>query len=317
MSKQTRQKYTAKNYVFALFLFIAFGLIFYCIVDYISTPTEMATDTQVWTELETRGYAPHDLTQQYLEKEPNCGILKNITVQNDDIVIEFFVYKNDKKADSVWAKYRSFIREKELIPLSVTGRGNKTVYQTIADDEKYYAVIQVGNTLVYATGNEESMNDINSFLVSIGYLTPSKPSKPLSNEMRYVIAIFMYIIVLLPLTRLSLRWIWRLICKSAEITSKDLNLYEEETKHRFSFESTRYAYFSHKVKEPKRFKIMYLAYKAGFLPLYIAIFMNFISIFIDLGKINSDIFGLAAVFVVVASGFISVLYERIYLPLHK
>lgn len=313
MSKQPKQKYTAKDYIIALALFAAFGLIFYCIADYMSTPTDIATDAQVWAELESMGYVPYDLTQQHLEKEPNSGILKSIAVQKDDIEINFYVFTSDKRAESVWVEYRSFIRKKELNPLSVTGHGNRVVYQTIADDEKYYVIIRVGNTLVFATGNEESVGDINSFLVAIGYLNPSKPSKPPSNEVRYVIALCMELIVLLPLTRISLHWIWKLICKSAEITSKDLDLYEEETRHKFAFKYSRYGYFSQRVKNPKKFKLMYLAYKACFIPLYITLFLNFVSIFLNWSKAYTDSFALAAIFVIVGSGFLDAMYKKIYL----
>lgn len=313
---QSKYKYTIKNYIIALALFVTFGLAFWLIIDYESTPTDIATDAQVWNVLETSGYVPYDVTEKRLEKEPQCGILKSIITQKEDVQIEFHVFKSDKRAQSVWAKYYSYIRGEEFNPRSQTGRGNRVIYQTIAQG-KYYVIVRVGNTISFATSASENAGDINSFLISIGYLESSKPSKLLGNEVKYVIAIFMYIIVLLPLTRLSLRWIWKLICKSAEITSKDLDLYEEETKHRFSFESTRYGYFSQRVKNPKKFKLMYLAYKVGFLPLYIAIFMNFISIFIDVNTFNPDKFGLAAILIIIGSGFIEVLYERIYLPLNK
>lgn len=313
MSKQPKQKYTAKDYIIALALFAAFGLIFYCIADYMSTPTDIATDAQVWAELESMGYVPYDLTQQYLDKELNCGILKNITVQDDDLRIEFFVFKSDKKAADIWAEYRSFIREKELNPGSPAGRGNRVIYYAFAQDN-YYAIVRVGNTLVFAASDEENAGAVNSFLVSIGYLEPSKPSKLLSNEMmRYVIALCMELIVLLPLTRISLHWIWKLICKSAEITSKDLDLYGEETRHKFAFKYSRYGYFSQRVKNPKKFKLMYLAYKACFIPLYITLFLNFVSIFSNWSKAYTDSFALAAIFVIVGSGFLDAMYKKIYL----
>lgn len=316
MPKQTKQKYTAKNYIVALVLFAAFGLILYCIADYMSTPTDIATDSQVWTVLETSGYVPYDVTQKRLEKEPQCGILKSIIAQKEDVQIEFHVFKSDKRAQSVWAKYYSYIRGEEFNPRSQTGRSNRVIYQTIAQD-KYYVIVRVGNTISFATSDSENAGDINSFLISIGYLEPSKPSKPLSNEMRYVLALCMELIILLPLTRISLHWIWTLICKNAEITSEDLDLYGEETRHKFAFKYSRYGYFSQRVKNPKRFKIMYLAYKACFIPLYITLFLNFVSIFSDWSREYTDSFALAAIFVIVGSGFIEALYKRIYLPLPK
>lgn len=316
MSKQQKQKYTVKDYIIALVLFVAFGLAFWAIIDYESTPTDIATDTQVWDVLETSGYILSDVTQQRLEKEPQCGVLKSIVAQKEDIRIEFHVFESDKRAQSVWVNAYSFIRKKELNPHSQTGHGNRVIYQTTVQ-EKYYVVVRVGNTLSFATSNPENAGDINSFLISIGYLEPSKPSKPISDKMESVIAICLYLIILFPLSRISLHWIWQLICKRTGITSEDLDLYDEETHHKFSFKSTRYAYFSQKVKDPKKFKIMYLAYKACFLPLYFTILLKFISIFIDLGKLDPDKFALAPIFVIATSGLIDMLYKRIYLPLRK
>lgn len=312
-----KYKYTAKDWVKVILVFVAFGLITFLILKVMSVPTPVATDAQVWDVLVANGYEPQDLTQKRLDKEPNCGIIKNITGEQEDIHFEFNVFDSEKTARHVYARYRLLIREKEINPDMgySMGRGNYSIYT--ADntyDNRYYALVVVGNTVVFAASYNENQNSIYQILNSIGYMNPSQLGKAISKTSMSLIAIAMYLIVLRTLTSISLDWIWSLICKRAGLTKQEVRLRRKENGWKFSFESSSYYYILQKTKKPKQFKAMYFGYKACFIPVWMAILIEFLSLFLNSPILNSGPFAMAGIGVMLIGGLGRLIYNRIYLP---
>lgn len=319
-NKTEKYKYTAKDYFKLVLILAFFGIIIFFILKFESVPTPVATDAQVWDVLVDNGYEPQDLTQQHLEKEPQSGLVKNITATKGDIHFEFNIYESYETASDIWADFKFYIWNRETNPDSgyFTGRGNYSIYSNNhTKDGKDYSLVQVGNTIAYAFCNDGKQSNIQNVLISIGYMNPSQFGKAISKTSMSLIAIAIYFIVLRTLTWISLDWIWSLICKSAGLTKQEVRLYRAENIRKISYKSSSYYYILQRAKKPKQFKAMYFGYKACFIPVWAAIVTEFISLFTSSPNFNSGPFAMAGICITLIGGLGRMIYNRIYLPNHK
>lgn len=315
--KKDNRRFTVKDFFKLIFTLVALAFFFWIVIYTFSQPKNVATATQMWNVLETEGYVPQDLTQNRLDKEPNCGIIKNITVNNNDIYFVFAEFDGNSSANNAYAAYRGLIREKEQSPDMGyhIAKGNYSIY-TVNIDGKYYAAICVGNTIVFATCNSENQSSVDKLLISVNYLTPSHTDK-LSEVGIGLVKIAMYCIVLLPLTSICLSWLWDITCKSAGATRQEFKKYRIENRPKLSFKSSRYYWLVHKSGNQSKTKKLLFLYKACFLPSRLAVLTAGLGLFVNSAVLVCDYFSYAAIIIIVVGGTIKTIYNRIYLPKQK
>ena len=172
--KSYQYQFTVKDYikVFAAYACLG-GLIFFC-VRAASTPKEPTTYTQVWDTLVAHGYSPIDRTDFYQEVNHNMGITKNITCKEDTLWFEFFTFADSQCASSAYGNLTTQMNaiEREYQTESAdTGevRANFEV-RSLTAGGKYYYLMRISDTLLYAYCEEERANEIRSVTSELGYV---------------------------------------------------------------------------------------------------------------------------------------------------
>lgn len=151
--------------ILAAFLFA----IYLALTSYERNKIEPATAEQVRNVLFSQGYQPIDSTQAYYNQDTN--LIECVSVNQDDLLIDFFVFNNENSAINVYGAAHSKIIHTRREPCTES-RYNVANYSMyfLKTTDKYSAAIQVENTAIYAYCDTENKDKLVQFLVGIGYL---------------------------------------------------------------------------------------------------------------------------------------------------
>lgn len=135
-------------------------------------PKTPATVEKVFNAIEKNGFVGADITSDYQEKWDMSNELQNaIAFEDDDIRFDFFVFDNEKTAEYIRKKYRTYIKENRYdIPnIEISeGSANYMLY-TIKANGLYTINMRVANTFIFAYCNEENASKLNAIMTEIGY----------------------------------------------------------------------------------------------------------------------------------------------------
>lgn len=148
-----------------------------CVIIYSMFGTEPktpVTSEQMWDVLVTRGCEPQDLTESYIEDNPDAKAYLNrcIVGEKNELHFEFYDYASLTNA---WSKFKNayaVIRQKVIGPYAEhqTSVQNYTIYW-LESGGKYYIALYVENTMIYAYCDEENSYLISEILTDIGYFS--------------------------------------------------------------------------------------------------------------------------------------------------
>lgn len=127
-----------------------------------------ATSDQVSAELVELGYEPVDMTDYY---EQYChGLKKTVFTQSRYIRFYFFELNNNDNAGAVYRNWYHQIKEATggAVYSSTEDYYNYSGFY-VYDDDMYYHLVWVDNTVVMAFGGKNYKNDIFKILEAIGY----------------------------------------------------------------------------------------------------------------------------------------------------
>lgn len=159
--KDPNRKLTVKDYA-KLFVVLDFmGALIIFVLKLAGAPKPVATYTQVWDVLVAHGYEPEDLTEEYIKNDPNLAnkLTQNITVNQDDFHIAFFVFSDQNNTKNAYSSLNKTLSETErkypTTNIETGGSRANFIVHSIKAGGKYYYLMRIGETLLYATGNEE------------------------------------------------------------------------------------------------------------------------------------------------------------------
>lgn len=168
----SRKKNLYINYVIPIIgviFIIVWGIL---VIDSVK-PLDTATGEQVWNVFSSHGYTPLDLTEIYIEENPNIGLIKNTSIRPGDFQLEFYEFDSAKSAKSASTSVTSNITEikRQNFNNCIETRVSKTniFNMTLRADGKYYFITRIDNTILYAYGTEESASEILSIAEDLGY----------------------------------------------------------------------------------------------------------------------------------------------------
>lgn len=160
-----------KDFIISMVMLGGFALVCVAFIGIFSgSPKAVATADSVWNILENNGYKPIDSTEQYKEKW-NSGVTKVVSMTDDDVNFNFFVFSDDKTAKQARAEYISYIRWNRYDVMHTKfneGRSNYMIYTLMANG-MYSVDIKVGNTLIFAYSDEENADKINKIVSEMDY----------------------------------------------------------------------------------------------------------------------------------------------------
>lgn len=169
----SRTKHIIGKYIIPIAgVFIMIGYII--IVKNAITPLDTPTDTQVWDVFTSHGYTPIDLTDMYVEQNPNAGLVKSVTIKTDNFQLEFFTFDSEQAAKS--SSSATLYHIKQVERQYVNNCVETYVYRvniynlTLTAGGKYYFITRINDTVLYAYGTEESSSEILSIADELGYL---------------------------------------------------------------------------------------------------------------------------------------------------
>ena len=169
MSNRLKEKVTwffkAKKYIPVLILI---GLVI--ILSFaIKGPRKEASVSEVKEAIEKEGYIAYDCME--IASDNFEDLKQAIGFEKEDRFFIFFVFNDDAPAAAAFASYVSYVRLNHNAPQHReidTYYSNYTVY-TLGAKGDYYAVVRVGNTLVYASAPDDDRGDICNIIRSINY----------------------------------------------------------------------------------------------------------------------------------------------------
>ncbi|MCH5171169.1 MAG: hypothetical protein J1F24_07770 [Oscillospiraceae bacterium] len=169
----SRTKHIIYKYIIPV-VSVFFIVGYFVIVKNAITPLDTPTDTQVWDVFTSHGYTPIDLTDMYVEQNPDVGLVKNVTIKTDDFRLEFFSFDSEQAADRTTKATANDI--KQVKRQYVNNCVETYVYRvniyhlTLTAGGEYYFITQINDTVLYAYGTEESSSEILSIADELGYL---------------------------------------------------------------------------------------------------------------------------------------------------
>lgn len=190
---------------------------------------EPVTPEQVYNILSEQGYDPRNITELYIEKDPDWDMLNSIAAEDNDMRFEFFVFESEKSAVKLFNQAKSLIAKENTRMETVYEHenGNYAVY-TFRSKEKYNAAVRVGNTAVYAYCSEKDDEKIVEILNKIGYADLSiteKESKTLKRQgemSKYSVFRLIVFGLIFYVNRLSSKWLYRLLIKESGISMEEI-----------------------------------------------------------------------------------------------
>lgn len=169
----SRAKHIIYKYIIPV-VSVFFIVGYFVIVKNAITPLDTPTDTQVWDVFTSHGYTPIDLTDMYVEQNPNAGLVKSVTIKTDNFQLDFFTFDSEQAANSSTSATANHI--KKVKRQYVNNCVETYVYRvniynlTLTAGGKYYFLTQINDTVLYAYGTEESSSEILSIADELGYL---------------------------------------------------------------------------------------------------------------------------------------------------
>jgi len=161
---------TGKDWIkLILVLLMFFGIIF-AVVRVSTKPKPVATSQQVKELLTSKGYGVQNLTEKY--KVPGSSVTDNITVEQETLVFQFFVFDNSNAASDGYDKLTTEMNKRRTRTQDIETKGfhGNFIYRTLLANDKYYCLSRIGETLIYATGTENDREAINEIMFELGYL---------------------------------------------------------------------------------------------------------------------------------------------------
>lgn len=153
--------------------FIGFAVFCFIVIDLEhKTP---ATSDEVWAIIEDQGYEAKDYTDGYHNADVSfkLSLIKCVGFEKDDIFFQFFEFNNsDNSADIYGQAYQKITQTYnswQKTEIQYKNQGYHLYFLNSKDE--YNVAIYVENTAVYAYCNSENMNEIDSILAKIDYLT--------------------------------------------------------------------------------------------------------------------------------------------------
>lgn len=169
--KQQKQKINSAQWIGLMGVIITIVLAI-VLISASSTPLESAQEEKVRETLTEYGFELQDIAADYLKTHPYAGMKNYLTCNKENFEFNFYIFLNEKYAQEGYSNLSSQIDTKKLkYPNVQTGkaRGNYAVRTLMVDDEYFY-LMRIGNTLLFAVGNKENMNIINSIASDLGYV---------------------------------------------------------------------------------------------------------------------------------------------------
>lgn len=173
MSKKTNKQANQRTKDFIISMAMIGGFVLAVVVFigiFSGTPKTMATAESVWSILENNGFEPFDSTEEYKEKWNN-GVIKVVSMTDDDVNFNFFVFSDDETADQARGEYISYIRWNRYgVPNIEIGEGARNyIIYTLTANGMYSVDIKVGNTLIFAYSDEENADKIDKIVSEMDY----------------------------------------------------------------------------------------------------------------------------------------------------
>lgn len=162
-------KKEALKLIIVLTLFITIVTV---VVKLATAPKPVASIDQVNDLLSSRGYAIKDDTERYQKGSPTGRIVNVLTVQQEELVFQFFVFEDNNSAMNAYGIITEQINGYRTMTQDVAREGfhGNFIYRSLLANGKYYYLVRVGETLVYASGSESQQKEINNLIASLGYL---------------------------------------------------------------------------------------------------------------------------------------------------
>jgi hypothetical protein len=144
---------------------VIFAAIVVTVVGLSTRPKEAPTEKQVYDLLSSKGYTVEDQTERYTKNEKST-VIKNLTVEQDGLVFQYFVFENGNAAQNGYDNVTTELNKKRTITQDVETHGfrGNFIFRTLLANGEYYYLSRIGNTLVYATGDESLQNEINGIM---------------------------------------------------------------------------------------------------------------------------------------------------------
>ena len=174
MTNTKKSMWSFKMILRTVIILGAFFGVMFLIIAITTQPKSVASIKQIESVLTEQGYTPIDTTEIWKERmseDIKPCLTKSVSIQVDDIDFTFFAFSDDKSADGIRGYFNSYIRWNRFSVPNIEfseGHGNYVAY-TLKAGGLYSLNVRVGNTLVFATSNEESAPKIHDIMVAIGY----------------------------------------------------------------------------------------------------------------------------------------------------
>lgn len=161
-----------KQWIKAITIIVVFFAIVFLIVKAATKPKPVATTAQVNDLLTSRGYTVEDSTERYQTGSPGGGIVNVLTVEQDALVFQFFVFDDNNSAMNGYGEITTQISKHRTKTQDVATSGfhGNYIFRTLLANGKYYYLVRVGETIIYATGSENDKTVINDLISSLGYV---------------------------------------------------------------------------------------------------------------------------------------------------
>ena len=153
--------------------FIGFAIFGFIVIDL--EHKIPATSDEVWKIIEEQGYEPKDYTEGYHNTDVSfeLSLIKCVGFEKDDIFFQFFEFNNEDNAIDIYGQaYQKITQTYNSWQKTEIQYKNQGYHLYFLDSkDKYNVAIYVENTAVYAYCDSENMNEIDSILDKIDYLT--------------------------------------------------------------------------------------------------------------------------------------------------
>lgn len=212
---------------FFIVVIITFSVLFIAAFVYLafffSRPIEVISYETMCNVLESNEFIVNDITEQS-KSATNENILKTISARKDDVCFNFYIMNSSNSANNMFLKYENEVWSHETAPRSGNSEHNNgqwIIYATrLTKDKQHYVITRVGNTFIYAYGPQVQSKLIYDILGEIGY--PAFEHGFAENStLSAVGSIFIMLIVVVPLTRMSLSWLRNIIYNKSEVSLND------------------------------------------------------------------------------------------------
>ena len=161
-----------KDFIKLIIILALFFAIVFLVIKLATSPKSVASIEQVNELLSSRGYTVQDSTERYQTGSPGSGIVNVLTVEQDALVFQFFVFEDNDSAMNGYDVITTQINKYRTKTQDVATQGfhGNYIFRTLLANGKYYYLVRVGETLVYASGSESDQSEINNLIASLGYV---------------------------------------------------------------------------------------------------------------------------------------------------